>query len=102
MRSSNAAFLALGTFIGVGIVFYQVDAPRADKCETYKVARKTVTSFVLKPPPSPPADPVIIKETCPRVSQNAENETQPELSNADETQKPRHHRRHHRVRRYWK
>ena len=102
MKPINAAYLALGTFIGVGVVFYQIDTPRADKCETYRVARKPVTAFVLKPPPAPPADPVIIKEACPRVSQNAENETQAELSNADETQKTRRHRRHHRWRRYWK
>lgn len=101
MKPINAAYLALGTFIGVGVVFFQIDTPRADKCETYRVARKSVTAFVLKSPPAPPADPVIIKEACPRVSQNAENETQADLSNADETQKPRRHR-HRRHRRYWR
>lgn len=102
MKPINAAYVTLGIFIGACAVFYQVDTPHAEKCETYKVSHKTVTAYVMKPPPAPPADPIIVKEACPRVSQNAENETQTELSNADETQKPRHHRRHHRVRRYWR
>lgn len=52
MKASDLAYLAIGTFIGVGIVFYQVDMPRADKCQTYKVSTKSVVSYALKPPSS--------------------------------------------------
>lgn len=100
MRPINAAYLALGVFIGIGTIFYQVDTPKADKCETYRVSTKSVVSYALKPPPAPPADPVIIKEACPQVSKLPENETQPVLSNTDETPKPR--RRHRRWHRRWR
>lgn len=100
MNLSNTAYVALGIIIGVGVVFYQTAIPHVNGCETVKVRRQSVTAFVLKPPPAQPADPVIIKEACPRVSQTAENETQPELSNTSETQKPR--RRHKRGHRGWR
>ncbi len=108
MRSSDIAYVALGAFIGVGIVFYQVDTPKADKCETYKVAAKPVTAYVMKSPP-----PIVTPAVCPPapkreplVSKTAENDTQPNLSNADDTQavRPLRHRhwRHHRTRSYWR
>lgn len=28
MKPINAAYLALGTFIGIGVVFFQIDTPR--------------------------------------------------------------------------
>jgi len=97
MTPRETVFIALGVVIGVGVVFYQTDTPRADKCETYKISREVKVAYVLKPPPAQ-----TIYQACPQVSQKVENDTQPELSNADDTQKkPRHHRRH-RVRRYWR
>lgn len=72
-----------------------------DACGTYKVINKVATSYVLKPPPAE-----VVYKACPQTTEKAcvtktpENDTQPELSNTDDTQKPRRHRRH-RVRRYW-
>lgn len=34
MMPNNVLYIALGIAIGAGIVFYQVDTPRADRCET--------------------------------------------------------------------
>lgn len=82
--------------------------PKGD-CGVYKVTNKAVTSYVLKPPPAPPAEKIVVKEAC--VTKPTESDTQVDLSNMSETQvnktmkneheKP-HHRRHHRVRRYWR
>ena len=104
MRDISLAFLA-GSAVSFAFIYPSIPTPkeRAD-CQTYKVAHKTVTSYVLKPPPAPVPDPVVIKEACPQVTKTDENDSKPELTNTDETQKPRRHRRyrHHRVRSYWR
>ena len=92
----DIAYLAAGMFIGVGIVFYNVDTPRAVSCGTYKVATKTETAYVLKPPPAQ-----TIYQACPQVTQKVENVTEPEITKAEESKPTRRHRRH-RVRRYWR
>lgn len=101
MKVRDTAYLFAGLVIGVGVVFYQVDTPRADKCETYKVRQKPVTAYVLKPPPAE-----IRYEACPQTTAKAEPECQ-KLSDEkpesiEQTDKPRRHRRHHRVRRFWR
>ena len=96
------ATFAAGAFIGTAIAMLAAPSvpPRSD-CSLYKVDMRTVTSYALKPPPAE-----IVYKACPQTTEKAcvtkapENDTQPELSNADDTQKPRRHRRH-RVRRHW-
>jgi len=107
----NVAYLAAGMFIGVGIVFYQIDTPRSATCETYKVTTKTATAYILKPPPAETiykACPQTTEKVC--VTKTPENVTQSDLTNTSDTQvketpknehEPRRHRRH-RVRRYWR
>lgn len=97
MNIPRLAYLGVGMLIGVGVVFYQTDMPRADKCETYKVSRKVQTAYVLKPPPAQ-----TIYQACPQVTERVENVSEPEIAKADESKPRRHHRRHHRVRRYWR
>lgn len=101
MKFSNAAYLALGTFIGVGVVFYQVDMPKSDECQTFKVATKSVVSYALKPPPAPAPDPIIIREKCPTPDSQKLSDEKPETIEQAEDKPRRHHRhmRHHR--RYW-
>lgn len=85
------------------MVAYEPDPIQKDDCGTYKVRNKIVTAYVLKPPPPPPAirtECTVVREAC--LSSRPESDTQPELTNTDETQKKPRHRRHHRVRRYWR
>jgi hypothetical protein len=91
MRMNNYAYLGAGMLIGVGIVFYQVDTPKADKCETYKVSEKVATAYVLKPPPSE-----VVYKACPQVTERVENVSEPEITKAEETKSRRRHRRWHR------
>jgi hypothetical protein len=92
---NNYAYLAAGIAIGVAVVFYQVDTPRADRCETYKVAAKVATAYVLKPPPAE-----VVYKACPQVTK-VEPAPEPEVVKQEDPV-PRHHRHHHRVRRYWR
>ena len=86
------AYMAGGVFIGVAVVFYQVDTPYADRCETYKVASKVATAYVLKPPPAE-----VVYKACPQVTK-VEPVAEPEVVKQDEPA-PRRHRRKHR--RHW-
>lgn len=94
MTPKDTIYLAAGMFIGVGVVFYHVDTPRADRCETYKISRKIATAYVLKPPPAE-----IVYQACPQTTQKIEEAKAEEP--AAEPEKPRRHRRH-RIRRYWR
>jgi hypothetical protein len=101
MRMNNYAYLAAGIAIGVAVVFYQVDTPRADKCETYKVAAKVATAYVLKPPAQ---EPTVIYKACPQTTENVDPVNTLE-KRVEETPKNEHEprrRRRHRVRRYWR
>lgn len=98
MTIKDCAYIGLGTFIGVAIIFYQIDAPRSGACQTYKVATKSVVSYALKPPPAPTPDPIIIKEKCPVTDSQKLTDEKPETTEQAED-KPRHHRRH---RRHWR
>lgn len=95
MKPIDIAYLGVGVFIGAGVIFYQVDTPRADRCETYKVSRKVATAYVLKPPPAE-----VVYQACPQITQKIEEAKVEEP--VAELEKPRRHRRHHRVRRYWR
>lgn len=99
------SWIIYGTGVAVGLVlgFFAAPTPeQTDSCSVFKVDRKPVTSYVLKPPPAE-----VVYKACPQTTEKVcvtkipENDTQPELSNANDTQKTRRHRRH-RVRRYWK
>ena len=95
MNLSPYAMLLTGLLIGTGITIVSMPPiMTSKKCETFRVSNRVATSYALKPPPAPPAEKVVVKEAC--VTKTPENDTQPELSNTDDTQtKPRHHRRHH-------
>lgn len=95
MKQSDFAYVAVGVFIGAAVVFYDTDTPRNDTCETYKVNRKIVTSYALKPPPAE-----VRYEACPQTTVKAEPVSETIETKAEEP--PRRHKRHHRVRRYWK
>jgi hypothetical protein len=99
MTTKEIICLGVGVLIGVGIVFYQTDMPRSETCETYKVARKVQTAYVLKPPAAE-----VIYKACPQTTKNVDSVNTSE-KRVEETPKnehePRRHRRH-RVRRYWR
>lgn len=99
MTPRDTAYIAAGMFAGVAVVFYQVDTPRADKCETYKVSQKLATAYVLRPPPAE-----VRYEACPQTTVKAEPVSEPIETKAEQPveEKPRRHRRHHKVRRYWR
>lgn len=95
----NFGWIAAGVAIGtIGVLLSTpLPAVRGD-CAVYSVAHKVATAYVLRPPPSPALDPVIVKEKCPTpaaeiVSEQAETKTE---------EKPLRHRRHHRRRAYWR
>lgn len=90
---NNYAYLAAGIAIGVAVVFYQVDTPRADRCETYKVAAKVATAFVLKPPPAE-----VVYKACPQVTK-VEPAPEPEVVKQEEPAPRRRKRWRHR--RHW-
>lgn len=100
MNISPVAYVGFGMLIGIGIVFYDVDKPRSDTCSTYKVRNKSVTAYVLKPPP-----PIITQAVCPAQKCEpvnvVEQKTEPE-NIEDEKPKRRHRWSHRRVRRYWR
>ena len=86
----------VGAAAGLLLAFVAAPIPSTvSECNVYKVSPKTVTSFVLKPPPSPvehTACPVVQPPKCetPRVEEPV----------AEPVKEPR--RRHRRVRRYWR
>lgn len=93
----------IGAALAAAVTIPATPIPGASpECQTYRVRQKVATSYALRPPPATPIEHVVVKEAA-CVSPKAENVTQPELTNTDDTQeKPRRHRRHHRVRRYWR
>ena len=100
--NTNAIFASFIAGILMGVVTCSVMAPipiPKKDCDIYRVANEVATSYVLKAPPAPPAERVIVKEAC--VTPTPENVSKPEITNADETQeKPR--RRHRRMRAIWR
>jgi hypothetical protein len=97
--------LLTSTFAGFLIATGTAPLPKSNNdCNVFKINNKPVTAFVLKPPPAPPEE----HPVCPvapkceaQVTPEPENVSKAEVSNADDT-KPRRHRRHHRVRTYWR
>jgi hypothetical protein len=92
-----------GSLIGgvITISTMPIPGPHND-CNVYKVAKKSVTAYVLKPPPSPPADPIIVKEKCPQVTPVTENVTQEQVAKEDDSKSTKRYHRRHRIRRYWR
>lgn len=74
-------------------------ATMSGECQTYSVRQKAVTSYVLKPPPAE-----VIYKACPQVTQKVCEPPVASEEQVDESPKParRHHRRHRRVRAYWR
>lgn len=95
---TNFGWIAAGVAIGtIGVLFATpLPAARGD-CAVYSVAHKVATAYVLRPPPSPAPDPVIVKEKCPAPAVEVINE-RAETKAEERPRKRRHHRRH---RRYW-
>ncbi len=98
MTPKDCGYVAAGVFIGVATLFYQIDTPRSESCQTYKVATKSVVSYALKPPPAPPPDPIIIKEKCPAPDNLKLSDEKLETIEHAEDKPRRHHRRHWRRR----
>ena len=98
----NVGFASFTAGALMGLVTSAAMAPVAvpkDDCEVYRVSNKVVTSYVLKAPPAPEPEKIIVKEAC--ITPTPENVSKPETTNADETQyKPR--RRHRRIRAIWR
>lgn len=83
--------------VGFGLAMVVTPMPKGKgDCGVFKVNEKPVTAFVLKPPPAPPPEKVIVKEACPAPKVE---EASPAQEKAEE--KPRR-KRHYRVRRYWR
>ena len=98
----NAAFASFtaGALMGIAtcIAMSPVAIPK-DDCEIYRVSSKVATAYVLKAPPAPEPEKIIVKEAC--VTPAPENVSKPETTNADETQY-KQRRRHRRMRAIWR
>ena len=97
------ASCALTATIGWGVAIVTAPLPEAkNECNVYKVSPKTVTSFVLKPPPSP-----IEHAVCPEVPKCEQTESSKLSVETTETVQPekpvqKKHYRHRRQRAYWR
>ena len=90
---SGVALGALWTFVTMPTQMMSQD------CQLYRVNRKVVTSYVLKPFIS---EPTIIHEKCaPVAAVTCPAEPAREEIKSEREEKPRKHR-HYRHRRYWK
>lgn len=94
-----------GLILGTSVTMATVpSAIKSNHCETYTVSRKVATAYVLRPPPSIPAEPVkcplaVAPAVCPAPAQ-VDSENKPDV---EDVQKPhRRHHRHHRRRAYWR
>lgn len=99
MRFLGDAFWLTAVFFAGCLAAFAVmpDPPTRNECVTYKIAQKTATAFVLKPPP-PIEHVTVVKEACPMPQPAAEPVSETIETKAEE--KPRH-RRHRRHRRHW-
>lgn len=106
MQLNSLAWIVPGIAIGAIATVVATPFPTNKyECGVYKVRYKTATSYALKPPPAEK-----IYEACPQTTQKiekpqaletAENVSEPETTKTDES-RSRRHKRHHRVRRYWR
>jgi hypothetical protein len=75
-------------------------------CTIPHVTTKTVTAYVLKPPPpvvEHPTCPIAPVPKCEQLTQEQDSVSRNETTNADERKPTRVHRRHHRrYRAYWR
>ena len=102
MNISNNIPIFIAFIAGGLAVSFTAPVPKSkENCEVYTVSRKSVTSFVLKPPHVEPL-------TCPPV-EKCEPKPEPEAKadvedNTIEKEEPRRRSRshRHRVRAYWK
>lgn len=100
IHSQSYVACALGLAMGMGLVFYQVDTPGQQGCGVFKVFRKPVTAYVLRPPPAE-----VRYEACPQVTVLKKPEiinTTDERVNEPNVVEEKPRRRHRRHRRYWK
>jgi hypothetical protein len=92
----------MGLFVGAGCMIAATPSVTSrEDCQTFKVKQKAVTAYVLKTPPAPPAEKVVVKEVCEPVSKKEEKINTTE-ERVNETDKPARHHRRHRYRRYWR
>lgn len=92
------AYFTLGGFVGIGLCIATSPVPLPkNSCETYFVANKVATSYVLRPPPSEPT-------SCPapQLTKCPDPVSKEETTKEDDTkaEEPKRHRR--RYRRYWR
>lgn len=101
--TAKTIWFTVGAVTGLILVMFAAPVPAAKKqCDLYKVSKHVATSYVLKPPPSPLPDPVIIKEKCSApVAATEDSVSAPEATN-DDSRPRRHHRSHWRHRRHWR
>ena len=101
MRELYLPIIIFGAGVGLGCLITGAGTPvpkQSSSCVIPRVSTQTVTAYVLKPPPAPPAEKIVVREAC--VTPKPENVSQPELTNTDDTQtKPKRRYRHHRYRR---
>jgi hypothetical protein len=95
------AFFLVGTImIATGMGHPLPAAPPG--CGVQKVERQTQIAYVLKPPPAPPPETIIVKESCPApVAQKCESSQVSEKAAEEETAEPQRKRRKHRYR-HWR
>lgn len=106
-----AAWLFCGAVVGGGAVllFHEDPSAREDhrSCMTYKVSTRSVTSYVLKPPPAevvykacPQTTSLITKASDEVVKEEAKSNDEAKSDEAKEEEKPR--RKRHRHWRHWR
>ncbi len=97
-RSSNVLWKVssfMFAFAGFGMAMVAAPSLEGKKdCNTFKVERKPVTAFVLKPPEGEKCEPKIIEKACPVA------EKEPEVTPVEEPTKRKYRKR--RIRRYWR
>lgn len=105
-----AVWTAIGAVIGgaaVSLFDISVDdkLEKLNRCVTYKVSNQTMTSYVLKPPPATQAAcpaPQVQKEEPFKKAVYVPDEPEETVVEKEISKPQRHHRRHYRVRRYWR
>lgn len=85
-----------------------IGAPTAtstSSCTTYHISKKVATSYALKPPLTPEAEP----KSCPEApkcdvlkKEENINTNQDDVKKTEENEQPRRRRHHRRYRSYWR
>jgi hypothetical protein len=113
MHQSEAKNIVVVTgvvaLIGAFLMVFLIQEPvvsNQKECKVYKVATEVRTAYVLKPPPAPAPERIIVKEEC-KIPVEKERVEETETTEKCEQVKPRrkyanHRNRRHRRRWIWK